>query len=70
MDDLLLFRRHALVDVGDREVLRVVFGGAGVLDDVCRMVDAQISFTTDASGAVSGLVLHQNGRDQAATKIR
>jgi serine-type D-Ala-D-Ala carboxypeptidase/endopeptidase len=35
-----------------------------------RAVDAQISFQTDASGKVTGLVLHQNGRDQPAAKIR
>ena len=28
-----------------------------------KVVDAQIGFTKDASGAVTGLVLHQNGRD-------
>lgn len=33
-----------------------------------RVVDAQISFTRDASGAVSGLVLHQGGRDAPAPK--
>ena len=33
-------------------------------------VDARISFARDASGAVTGLVLHQYGRDRAAKKIR
>jgi hypothetical protein len=33
-------------------------------------VDAQITFTRDASGTVAGLVLHQNGRDLPATKVR
>jgi Beta-lactamase class C and other penicillin binding proteins len=28
-----------------------------------RVVDARLSFTRDAAGAVDGLVLHQNGRD-------
>ena len=28
-----------------------------------KVVDAQIEFTTDAGGAVTGVVLHQNGRD-------
>lgn len=32
------------------------------------VVDAQISFERDASGAVTGLVLHQNGRDMPAKK--
>ena len=35
-----------------------------------RAVDAQISFTRAASGEVTGLVLHQGGRDQPARKIR
>ena len=33
-------------------------------------VDAQVTFTRDASGAVTGLVLHQNGRDMPATRVR
>lgn len=32
-------------------------------------VDAQITFTRDASGKVTGLVLHQFGRDRAAAKV-
>jgi hypothetical protein len=31
-------------------------------------VDAQVTFTRDASGAVAGLVLHQSGRDMPAPK--
>jgi hypothetical protein len=34
------------------------------------MVDAQITFTHDARGNVTGLVLHQNGNDLAARRIR
>jgi hypothetical protein len=33
-----------------------------------KAVNAQVSFTRDASGAVTGLVLHQNGRDIPAEK--
>jgi hypothetical protein len=33
-----------------------------------KIVDAQISFTRDDDGSVTGLVLHQNGRDQPAKK--
>jgi serine-type D-Ala-D-Ala carboxypeptidase/endopeptidase len=33
-----------------------------------KVVDAQLTFTKDASGAVTGLILHQNGRDQKAPK--
>ncbi len=33
-----------------------------------KIVDAQLSFQTDAQGQVSGLVLHQNGRDVPAKK--
>lgn len=35
-----------------------------------RVVEAQITFTKDDSGAVTGAVLHEGGRDVAATKIR
>ena len=34
-----------------------------------KVVDAQISFVRDAQGAVTGLVLHQNGNDLAARRI-
>jgi serine-type D-Ala-D-Ala carboxypeptidase/endopeptidase len=33
-----------------------------------KVVDAQLTFTRDASGAVTGLVLHQNGMNQPAPK--
>ncbi|MEO5822583.1 MAG: DUF3471 domain-containing protein, partial [Vicinamibacteraceae bacterium] len=33
-----------------------------------KAVDAQLTFTRDASGAVTGLVLHQNGKSQPAPK--
>ena len=39
-------------------------------DFFVKEVDAQVTFTRDASGAVTGLVLHQFGRDRAASKIR
>jgi D-alanyl-D-alanine-carboxypeptidase/D-alanyl-D-alanine-endopeptidase len=35
-----------------------------------KIVDAQISFVKDASGTVTGLVLHQNGQNQPAKKIK
>jgi hypothetical protein len=34
-----------------------------------RVTDAQISFTRDESGEVTGLILHQGGRDQPAAKV-
>ncbi len=34
-----------------------------------KVVDAQVSFTTDSSGAVTGLVLHQNGAHLPGRKI-
>ena len=34
-----------------------------------RVVDAQISFTKDDSGEVTGLILHQNGANQPARKV-
>ena len=57
--------------------IRSSFGGPAVrlwpesaTDFFVKEVDAQVTFTRDATGAVSGLVLHQFGRDRAATKIR
>jgi len=35
-----------------------------------KVVNAQLSFVTNADGAVTGLVLHQNGIDQSATKTK
>lgn len=35
-----------------------------------KIVNAQISFRRDASGKVTGLVLHQNGRDMPAEKVK
>ncbi len=37
-------------------------------DFYLKEVDASITFQVDASGAVTGLVLHQSGRDQRATR--
>ena len=34
-----------------------------------KAVEAQLSFVKDRAGKVTGLVLHQNGRDQRANKI-
>ena len=39
-------------------------------DFFVKEVDAQVTFVRDARGAVSGLVLHQYGRDRPAKKIR
>jgi hypothetical protein len=33
-----------------------------------KVVDAQLTFTRDAAGAVTGLVLHQNGASRPAPK--
>jgi hypothetical protein len=35
-----------------------------------KVVDAQINFIKDKQGAASGLVLHQNGIDQDAKKLK
>lgn len=35
-----------------------------------KEVDAQVTFVRDARGTVTGLVLHQSGRDRPAQKIR
>jgi len=35
-----------------------------------RAVDAQVSFTKDASGSVTGMILHQSGVDQTASRMR
>jgi hypothetical protein len=39
-------------------------------DFFVKEADAQLSFTRNASGTVTGLVLHQFGRDRPAKKIR
>jgi hypothetical protein len=39
-------------------------------DFFVKEVDAQVSFSRNESGAVTGLVLHQYGRDRPARKIR
>jgi hypothetical protein len=39
-------------------------------DFFVREVDAQVTFTRDSGGAVTGLVLHQYGRDRPARKTR
>jgi hypothetical protein len=38
-------------------------------DFFVKELDVQISFTKDASGAISGLVVHQNGEDRAARRL-
>jgi hypothetical protein len=38
-------------------------------DFFAKVVDAQIAFNTDDRGQVTNLVLHQNGKDQTATRI-
>ena len=35
-----------------------------------RVVDAQLSFTKDDSGVVTGLILHQGGANQPGQKVR
>lgn len=42
----------------------------GTTDFFVREVDAQVTFTRDARGTVTGLVLHEYGRDRPAKKIR
>lgn len=39
-------------------------------DFFLKDVDAQVTFTSDASGAVTGLVVHQSGYDRLAKRIR
>ena len=35
-----------------------------------RVVEAQVSFTNDDSGAVNGMILHQGGRNRPGSKVR
>ncbi|MBY0507084.1 MAG: DUF3471 domain-containing protein [Bryobacteraceae bacterium] len=35
-----------------------------------KVVEAQVSFTKNADGAVDGLILHQNGRVQRAPRTK
>jgi len=39
-------------------------------DFFVKEADIQVTFTQDAAGAISGLVVHQNGEDRPARKIR
>jgi uncharacterized damage-inducible protein DinB len=39
-------------------------------DFFLKQIDAQLTFMTDASGTVTGVVLHQYGRDRMARKVR
>ena len=39
-------------------------------DFFLKEVDAQVTFTRDAQGAVTGLVLHQNGQSSTAPKVQ
>jgi hypothetical protein len=39
-------------------------------DFFLKEIDAQLTFVRDASGAVTGLVVHQYGRDRPARKLR
>lgn len=34
-----------------------------------KVVDAQVTFTKDESGVVTGLILHQNGANQPGRKV-
>jgi hypothetical protein len=34
-----------------------------------KVVDAQLTFVKDSTGAVTSVILHQNGHDQSAKKI-
>ena len=65
------------VTMGDGVLFVKSTGGATVRlwaetdrDFFLKEIDAQLTFTRDASGAVTGLVVHQFGRDRAARKIR
>jgi hypothetical protein len=39
-------------------------------DFFLKDVDAQVTFSRDATGVVTGIVIHQFGRDRPARKIR
>jgi serine-type D-Ala-D-Ala carboxypeptidase/endopeptidase len=48
---------------------RAAIYAKGERDYFYKIVDAQISFRTDAQGHIIALVLHQGGRDQTANRI-
>ena len=63
--------------IGESLFVRSTTGGPAVKlwpesanDFFVKEVDAQITFVRDASGEVSGLVLHQFGRERRGAKIR
>ena len=39
-------------------------------DFFLKAIDAQLTFTRNASGVVTGLIVHQYGRDRPANKVR
>jgi hypothetical protein len=39
------------------------------VDFFLTVVDAQITFVRDSTGVVTGLVLHQNGRDVPGRRV-
>jgi hypothetical protein len=39
-------------------------------DFFLKEIDAQVTFVREASGAVTGVIVHQNGRDRTAAKVR
>ena len=62
---------------GDSLTVRSIPGGATVRlwpesssEFFVKEVDAQLTFTRDSSGKVTGLVLHQYGRNRVGKKIR
>jgi len=64
MDNAALYAKSS--NGGDR----VRLWPEGTTDFFIKEADAQISFTRSAGGTVTGLVLHQFGRDRPAKKIR
>ena len=70
------FELHVTLADGGLAIRSTTGGGAlrlwpeSTSDFFVNEADAQVTFTRDASGAVTGLVLHQYGRDRPGRKIR
>jgi serine-type D-Ala-D-Ala carboxypeptidase/endopeptidase len=65
--DVALKRDHLEAQLGGQAAFRIF---ASATDRFFyKVVDAQLDFERDASGRISAVVLHQNGRDMRAPKI-
>ena len=68
--ELVVTMRDAALFVRTTGGTTVRLWAEGPRDFFLKEVDAQLTFTRDTSGAVTGVVVHQYGRDRTARRIR